>query len=583
MPAPDTVKLLARNAAALRQHQDPRATPRVTAGNPVSTRLESGIGNCFPGLECDLRNLERRFFPCLEVDITDQQVDVTGQLINVISVVSVDMAAVPAAVKSGQISQNAAAVLRVIDSTQKLGQRWTVERVRGVFGHCGRHNLIISTLNAPTDGRNRRPPDAWTAIRMLPEQSPVTLHIREIGTRRKPVKVTGLRARYLDHNGALAAAFQPGELTQSLCSPWTHDFRDCGCFYWASNHPDIAKPPLDGVTSQSPDWNRPVPWERTDRTPGKLPPRATAADSTDVELEHYEINHRWQELNFVLAGREIVGPYVPRALTAQPLSSRAQLIKALRYAAGVELAVVHEYLAAAFSFKNPNDLAGPLRNNVVASKAEIMRIAVGEMHHMRVVNDVIKLLGGPGTSQPALQIASQLPAAGTHKARPVSVRPADPETIDRFIDIERPSQSVDGLYSRILATLETLGTEPQRHAIRTVMAEGEDHFETFQFVKEWLKPHKPADYLRAQDMQPAASALPAHVRLQLKYRELLQQLYRGYALGFPAGGDDIKKARGSMISKSGIADLAETISQQGLLVVFDPIVDDPRFGAVDPQ
>jgi hypothetical protein len=37
-----------------------------------------------------------------------------------------------------------------------------------------------------------------------------------------------------------------------------------------------------------------------------------------------------------------------------------------------------------------------------------------------------------------------------------------------------------------------------------------------------------------------------------------------------------------MISKSGIADLAETISQQGSLVAFDPIVDDPRFVAVDP-
>ena len=78
MTAPDTVKLLPRNVAALRQSQNPLATPHVTAGNPVSTRLESGIGNCFPGLECDLRNLERRFFPCLEVDITDQSIVIVG-------------------------------------------------------------------------------------------------------------------------------------------------------------------------------------------------------------------------------------------------------------------------------------------------------------------------------------------------------------------------------------------------------------------------------------------------------------------------------------------------------------------------
>ena len=29
-------------------------------GNPVTTRLESGVGNCFPGLEFDHRNLDRR-------------------------------------------------------------------------------------------------------------------------------------------------------------------------------------------------------------------------------------------------------------------------------------------------------------------------------------------------------------------------------------------------------------------------------------------------------------------------------------------------------------------------------------------
>src|SRR3712207_5255589 len=37
-------------------------------GNPVVTELESGVGNCFPGLEIDLRNLDRRFFPYLVVD-----------------------------------------------------------------------------------------------------------------------------------------------------------------------------------------------------------------------------------------------------------------------------------------------------------------------------------------------------------------------------------------------------------------------------------------------------------------------------------------------------------------------------------
>ena len=41
---------------------------RRTAGNPDNTRLESGVANCFPGLEFDHRNLDRRFFPGLVFD-----------------------------------------------------------------------------------------------------------------------------------------------------------------------------------------------------------------------------------------------------------------------------------------------------------------------------------------------------------------------------------------------------------------------------------------------------------------------------------------------------------------------------------
>jgi hypothetical protein len=55
-------KLQARNRTA-------RIARVRAAGNPVVTELESGVGNCFPGLEIDLRNLDRRFFPYLAVDV----------------------------------------------------------------------------------------------------------------------------------------------------------------------------------------------------------------------------------------------------------------------------------------------------------------------------------------------------------------------------------------------------------------------------------------------------------------------------------------------------------------------------------
>ena len=45
----------------------------------MTTELESGVGNCFPGLEVDLRNLDRRFFPYLTFDfLGDQVVELAG-------------------------------------------------------------------------------------------------------------------------------------------------------------------------------------------------------------------------------------------------------------------------------------------------------------------------------------------------------------------------------------------------------------------------------------------------------------------------------------------------------------------------
>src|SRR5215470_4767557 len=37
----------------------------LVPGNPVISRPEDAVANCFPGLELDVRNLDRRFFPGL--------------------------------------------------------------------------------------------------------------------------------------------------------------------------------------------------------------------------------------------------------------------------------------------------------------------------------------------------------------------------------------------------------------------------------------------------------------------------------------------------------------------------------------
>jgi hypothetical protein len=153
------VKLLPRNVAALRRGADPGRRPRLVAGNPVSTRLESGVGNCFPGLECDLRNLERRFFPFLEVDVVQS----FGQVGDGIRVVRVDMAGVSAAEGSGSIDAATAAAYRLVAQTMPAAPTtrnaaWMVRVLEGTFGPIGYRTLTLPLQSDASMGRHRNPP-----------------------------------------------------------------------------------------------------------------------------------------------------------------------------------------------------------------------------------------------------------------------------------------------------------------------------------------------------------------------------------------------------------------------------------------
>lgn len=581
-------KLIARNVAAARRFADPASLVRTTPGNPVSTRLESGIGNCFPGLECDLRNLERRFFPFLEIDISDRM-----------SVASVDTDGVAHARASGDLSQADAATYSTLAGRRAAGRTVLVSRLTGNFGILGPLALNLALpdlgvdgdLTTPSAGPGRTPPDIWTAVRLLTEATDVTLaFVNDSGT--AIATLTARRARYLDDNGTLSAAFLPGELSQSLCSPWTHDFRDCGCYYWASNHPDIVQPVLPTNTPPSQPWNAAVPWERGgDRTITSTPPTKASMELPE-ELDHYEINNRWQELHFVVGRREITAPFVQTPVTGSPFASRAELMANLNYAAGVELAVAQEYLAAAYSLKPDTDpslgATADLRDDVKATRAELMRIAIGEMRHIRAVNDVIRGFSDPGAFTPALRVASQLPHQNPGPFQPVTPRAATRQAINDFIEIEAQSAGVDGLYNNILATLQfppadlvDLVTDEWKQAIRSVIAEGEDHFETFLNIQEWLRNHAETDYLRsvAPAKPPVGNAQNA--ALQAAYASLLNNLFIGYKKGRFLGSNEINTARNAMVGAGGIVTKAEAVASQNLLVVFDTPVD-ARFAPIDP-
>jgi len=552
------IKLLPRNAAAFRTGRKASNAVHTVAGNPVSTRLESGVGNCFPGLECDLRNLERRFFPHIVVDISETS----------IAIVEVDRRAVDHALETDALDSASADTYRHIADDLANGRSWHIKSVQGTFGPLNDLRLEIRALLQ--DSANESPPDAWTAIRLLTEGTRIELEVQSGNVIKT---LAGNRQHYLDDNGALASMFLPGELTQSLCSPWTHDFRDCGCFYWASNHPDIVKPARTEGVNGDPSWNLDVSWLRNDRHVENLP--KPADDQSPDEFPHHEINLRWQELHFVLEGREKLDAYAAQRRKATPFSSLQAAESRLRYAAGVELAVMQMYLTAAYSLKQV-DTDTELGKDVAAAYRELLRIAIGEMHHLRDVNDVLASIALQEKKPfvPALRVATRLPGESNNWIP----QAATPEAMQAFLSIEAPSISVDGLYARILATLELYGKEEQEQTVRSIMAEGEDHFEAFLFIQEWLKPHDPSAYLIPGAIETSSEA---HKRLQSVYLEVLQHLYDGYLAGLPAGANNINTARTKMVAAGGIAAAARAVADTGSLVLFAPIADE-RFKPIDP-
>jgi Ferritin-like len=256
------------------------------------------------------------------------------------------------------------------------------------------------------------------------------------------------------------------------------------------------------------------------------------------------------------------------------------------------LAVAQEYLAAAYSLKRDDDpslLANvDLRDDVRAARAELMRIAIGEMRHIRAVNDVIRGLSDPNVFEPALRIASRVPHGSPGSFRPVMARPATRQAIADFIEIEAQSTGVDGLYNNILATLQfppadvkNLITDEWKQAIRSVIAEGEDHFETFLNIQEWLSSHDETDYLRSQALPPPPAGSAANAALQVAYSSLLNNLYTGYKKGRFLGSTEINAARSAMVGSDGIVAKAEAVASQNFLVVFATPAD-ARFAPIDP-
>ena len=369
-----TDKIFARNLTARAE--------RRTAGNPDNSRLESGVANCFPGLEFDHRNLDRRFFPGLIFDFNSNagpaDLPRTGARLVQVDTSDPDLSPGDDATADRRA---AAAVLRAAlngDQGATLGSgNWFLDSITQ-GGRTIPLSIQPDGTAGPQDGLivwrlvHSLEPGPEVEITLIQRPAVSTAPLSSTPPPAPPtVSLKGWRRDFADKmTGVLSRAYRPGELTQSLCSPWQHDFRDCACHYWASNHPDVVlaeERPTDEVlpSGEAADPRRAelrIDWLRSDREGART---AAAVGSFGAnrpfQMDHYEINQRWEELAIVLGGTETPAVYLPRSADlANPFGSPDELAGKLSQLATLEHVLALEYLYAFYTVKAPEETAASL-------------------------------------------------------------------------------------------------------------------------------------------------------------------------------------------------------------------------------
>ncbi|MCA1671284.1 MAG: ferritin-like protein, partial [Actinobacteria bacterium] len=435
---------------------------------------------------------------------------------------------------------------------------------------------------------------AWRLIRSLrPGQITVTVTQR-IPSDPSPqpppsVQLTGWRRAYTDpRTGVIDTTYQPGELTQSLCSPWTHDFRDCSCTYWASNHPDIVFPSLapgqstqpGGLPTDPSDENH-INWQRdpsfADLHAQPLPSQGA---NRPFDISYYQINKQWQDLSVVLEGRETDGLYIPRSAArdqAVPFRTDEELWKRIEELAGLEHLVALLYLYALFSILDPaqaqqrqqDGLWPTLADDVAFTRSVLLEIATSEMQHLRWANHLLWGLA-EATNRPyepaIVPPARVLPAAHGGAPRPAELAALTADTLALFVDIERSSSFIDGQYARVTATLRHPGYPPHLYQLASNIAtEGEEHYLNFRDLQHVLGPYGRQEPVYLRPVSLADPAAPGVAEALAVYRQITDLLMTGYQFGNQQNGRALAQARDLMFD---LQDRAEELAKQGHGIPF---------------
>ena len=277
----------------------------AAAGNPVSSRPETSVGNCCPGLEFDFRAVWRRIFEGItlrEYDnlVTDEEghFDLQYRWLMAIELPpeKKEPHAPPAKGDPPRRRLEGADVIR------------TTNFILGPAASDEEGAIVLTTSENPHGVAPLEWSNALSRLLANWQGKTVILYFSdEKGAEESPDpedeyswRPMQFKVRNFFEEGTAVisrALADAGELTQGLCSPWQNDYRECSCYYWASARPDYVnvEPGPDGL-SRGDNW-----FQKT-RTGSYVPD-----DYADTRLVFYDdLFTRWEKyLRFQVGGRDI--------------------------------------------------------------------------------------------------------------------------------------------------------------------------------------------------------------------------------------------------------------------------------------
>jgi len=251
------------------------------AGNPPNTHPLAAIANCFPGLELDFRNFWKNILVGIELHESD----------NFVVLVDADGAAAQAGIQPQDIlvsidgqpmEKPVTGPTQGSNQPVQLAPAANLEWTNALALIVGRQGQAVPCVFQHSD---------------TGELITVSLTIRPLFNGVTMVE------RYTE--GPFAGpAVEPGMLTQGLCSPWQADYRECGCYYWATSRPDFVNVSISDTTASGDNWMQAVRGPAGQKVYQPDRPQHDNPSSPSSQWTYEDLYRNWERLQFEVGGQD---------------------------------------------------------------------------------------------------------------------------------------------------------------------------------------------------------------------------------------------------------------------------------------